>query len=58
MPALTQEAAGSSLVAPAMLIVPNENAVWPRKNRFFWNMRPWFPTFAGVLERACKSVGV
>src|ERR1700730_16675648 len=30
----------------------------PGRTIFSANMRPWFPTFAGVLERAGKSVGV
>ena len=30
--------------------VPNENAVWPRTNRFLANMLVWFPTFVTVVE--------
>ena len=45
------------VVKTVLVPVPNENAVWPGTNLFSPNMRPCFPTFAAVVERAGEGVG-
>jgi hypothetical protein len=41
----------------AAATVPNENAVWPKKNRFFSEYASVVSDISEVLKRAGKSVG-